>query len=64
MTKKLEIYNVDEQTHIKMRLLSIGKGLTMAQLLRELVDNAYQTDQTIPGKSKITKMKRFVKRLK
>lgn len=64
MTKKLYISGVDEQTYIRMRLLSIGKGLTMPQLLRELVDNAYQTDETIPGKAKITKMKRFVKRLK
>ncbi len=64
MTKTLYIYNVDEETHIRMRLLSIGKGLTMPQLLKELVDNAYQTDKTIPGKSKISKMRRFVKRLK
>lgn len=64
MTKTLYIYNVDEQTHVKMRLLSIGKGLTMPQLLKQLVDNAYQTDETIPGKSQISKMRRFAKRLK
>ncbi len=64
MTKTLYIYNVDEQTYVKMRMLCLGKGLTMPKLLEELVDNAYQTDKTIPDKSRLRKMKRFVKRLK
>jgi len=64
MTKKLYISGVDEQTYIRMRMLSIGKGLTMPKLLKELVDNAYQTDKTVPDKSRLRKMKRFVKRLK
>ncbi|MBA7472058.1 hypothetical protein ES707_07378 [subsurface metagenome] len=64
MVRNLVIRGTDEETYVRMRMLCIGKGLTMPQLLKELVDNAYQTDKTIPSKTKITKMKRFVKRLK
>lgn len=64
MARYILIKDVNEQTYIRMRMLCLGKGVTTRQLFEELVDNAYKSDTTIPDKSRLRKMKRFVKQLK
>lgn len=65
MKKNMAIWQVDRQIYLKMRMLAIGKGLSMAKLLEKMVSEYYESDKTLPpAKDKLRKVKRFVKKLK
>ena len=59
MRKTLTIYNVDIETRLRMRLLCVAKGVTMAQLLTIMVDKEWNGDNTIAT----DKLKRLTRRL-
>ena len=64
MGRSLHIGNVDEQTHLRMRLLATGQGVSMARLLEKLIEKAWAEDKTIPDKSQTRKMRRIIGRWK
>ena len=65
MKQNISIWQVDRQIYLKMRMLSIGKGLSMANLLEKMVSTYYESDKTLPpSKDKLKKVKRFVRKIK
>ena len=58
------IHNVTDQTYLRMKLLCLGHGLTMAKTLQKMVDDWYEKEKNIPDKGKLRIMKRFVKKYK
>ncbi|MFH1031630.1 MAG: hypothetical protein V1767_03575 [Chloroflexota bacterium] len=61
--KNITIRGCDDMTHLKMRMLSVGLGKTMPQLLRQMVEDLYNSTD-VPDKSRLRKMKRFIKKIK
>ena len=58
------IAGVDNGTHLKMRLLAVGRGLTMAELLKELVSQAWNEDKSIPTPKAKSRMRKVIKKWK
>jgi hypothetical protein len=58
----MTISNVKDEIHLKMRLLSIGRGISMAELVSQLVNDAWSSDKTVPDRKKVRWMKRLIKK--
>ena len=58
MRKTLTIYNVDIETRLRMRLLCVAKGITMAKLLSVMVDREWQNEDNTIATSKLTRLTR------
>lgn len=63
MGRQMNIYGVDDRTYMRFKLLSFGNGLTIAKMLKKMVDDYYENDKTTPGKGEQRKMKRFIKKI-
>jgi len=62
MSKNLNIWRVPDEICLKMRLLCVGKGISMSMLLTELVDREWNEDKTVPHKLRVRRMKKIIKR--
>jgi len=62
MGKNVHIWNIDEETHLKLRLLSTGRGVSMGKLLTDMVEKEWNADKTILDKLQKRKVKRLIKR--
>lgn len=63
MSRNMSVREVDDRVYLKFRLLCLGNGLNMANMLKRMVDYWYENEKTIPGKSEQQKMKRFIKKI-
>lgn len=64
MNKNLHIWNVDDVTHLRMKLLCSVRGISMAKLLENLIEKEWNSDKTIPDKLQTRKMTRIIKKWK
>jgi hypothetical protein len=62
MSRNLNIWKVPDEICLKMRLLCVGQGISMAKLLTNLVEKAWIEDKTVVGKLQERKMKRVIKK--
>ena len=62
MGKTLTISNVSTEVRLKMRLLCVARGITMAVLLAELVDREWMSDSTVASDELVRVARRLVKR--
>lgn len=60
MGRNVHIWDVDEQTHLKMRLLATGQGISMAKLLEKLIEKEWNEDKTVPDKPQKRRMKKII----
>ena len=60
--RNISVWKADDEVYLKFRLLCLGRRLSSAELLKKLVTEAYEADQTMPGKKEKRLMKRLVKR--
>ena len=56
------MWGIDETTKLRFRLICVSKGVTARELLKEIVDNLWETDEIVPSKSGERLIKRIVKR--
>jgi len=62
MGRSVHIWNVDEETHLKMRLLCAGRGISMGKLLSDMIGKEWQIDKTAVGKLEKRRIRKIVKR--
>jgi len=62
MQNTFGIWEVDPKTQYRFRILCIAKGITAHKLFKEMVDNAWESDKTVPSKSGTKMIKRIVKK--
>lgn len=62
MGRSVHIWGVPEETHLKMRLLCAGQGISMAKLLEKLVAREWLEDKTVPDKPQKRKMRKIIGR--
>ena len=56
----MQIWNVNEETRLKMKLLCAGRNLSMAKLLESIVEKEWLADDTEIGKLEKNRMRRII----
>jgi len=62
MKQNMNIWGVPDQTRLKMKLLCVGRHLSMAELLTEIVEKEWSDDKTIVDKLEKRKLGRIIKK--
>ena len=55
---------VNEETYLRVRLLCLGHGLNMPQMLEKMTNDWYENSKHKPDMEQIRKIKRWVKKYK
>ncbi|NQT74321.1 MAG: hypothetical protein HQ553_16385 [Chloroflexi bacterium] len=62
MPNSFGIYGADDTTKLKFRVLCIAKGLTARELFKNIVDEAWENNDTVPDEQQTKLVKRLIKR--
>lgn len=62
MAKTWSVYNLSPEIKLKLHLLAVGRGVTIAKLIEQLVLQAWEADKTTITKEMKRKMKRIIKK--
>ena len=62
MKKTVAICSVLDDIHLKMKLLCIGRNVSMAELLKEMVEKEWESDKTIVDKLQKRKLGRIIRK--
>lgn len=61
--RHLNICSVPDEVRLRMRLICIGRNLSMAALLSQMVAKEWKEDRTLLNGTNKRKVRRFIKRM-
>lgn len=62
MSKIVNIYGVSPEVRLKLKLLAAIHGRSMANMVSELIEQAYDTDKALLDRKQKSKVRRLIKR--
>ena len=62
MQKTIILRGFDEETHLRLKVLAASKGVRMARVVEDLVNEAFEHDKTVVTPKAARGIRRMVKR--